>query len=115
MSVPLYMDHHVDVAITGGLRQRTVDVLTCQEDGTAAWDDEPLLERATSLGRAFFTQDDDFLAIASRWRQSGRSFTGLIYGHQLDLSIGKAIHDLELIAQVYDPADLRDRVEFLPL
>jgi len=39
----------------------------------------------------------------------------LVYGHQLDLSIGQAVRDLELIAGVYDPEDTRDRVEYLPL
>ena len=46
---------------------------------------------------------------------AGHPFAGLIYGHQLDLSIGQAVRDLALIAQVYDPDDLRDRVEYLPL
>jgi hypothetical protein len=109
------MDHHVDAAITDGLRRRGIDVLTCREDGTDTWDDEPLLERATQLHRALFTQDDDFLAIARRHQLAGRMFAGLIYGHQLDLSIGQAVRDLELIAQVYEPDDLRDRVEYLPL
>jgi predicted nuclease of predicted toxin-antitoxin system len=115
VSVPLYMDHHVDAAITQGLRRRGIDVLTSRDDGTDTWDDEPLLRRATDLGRALFSQDDDFLAIAHRFLSSGRPFAGLIYGHQLDLSIGEVVRDLELIAQVYDPEDLRDRVEYLPL
>lgn len=115
MSVPLYMDHHVDAAITDGLRRGGIDVLTCREDGTDTWDDEPVLGRATQLGRALFTQDDDFLAIAHRLQATGHAFAGVIYGHQLDLSIGQAVRDLELIAQVYDPDDLRDRVEYLPL
>jgi hypothetical protein len=34
------MDHHVDAAITEGLRRRGVDVLTSREDGTTTWDDE---------------------------------------------------------------------------
>ncbi|MGO9471772.1 MAG: DUF5615 family PIN-like protein [Isosphaeraceae bacterium] len=115
MSVPLYMDHHVDAAITEGLRRRGIDILTCRDDGTDTWDDQRILERATQLGRALFSQDDDLLAIAHRLQLAGSSFAGLIYGHQLDLSIGQAVRDLELIAQVYDPDDLRDRVEYLPL
>src|SRR4051794_6821847 len=109
------MDHHVDAAITEGLRRRGVDVLTCREDGTATWDDELVLERASSLGREFFTQDDDFLAIASRWQSQGRAFAGIVYGHQLMISVGKAVQDLELVAKVYEPEDLLIRVEFLPL
>jgi hypothetical protein len=109
------MDHHVDVSITEGLRRRGIDVLTCQDDGTTTWDDEHLLERAAQHGRVLFSQDDDLLAIARRWQQKNQPFAGLIYGHQLDLSIGQAIRDLELIAGVYDPDDIRDRVEYIPL
>ena len=115
MSIKLYMDHHVDIAITEGLRRQGVDVLTCQEDGTTTWDDDRLLDRATQLGRVLFSQDDDLLAIAHQWQRRNRSFAGLVYGHQLDLSIGQAVRDLELIAGVYDPEDTRHRVEYLPL
>src|SRR3954469_25517054 len=115
VSVRLYMDHHVHAAITEGLRRRGIDVLTSREDGTTTWDDDRLLERANLLGRVLFSQDDDLLAIARRWQHAGRTYAGLIYGHQLRLSIGQAIRDLELIAQVYEPEDLRDRVEYLPL
>jgi len=115
VSLRLYLDHHVNRAIREGLRQRGIDLVTCQEDGTTTLDDEILLKRATALGRVLFTQDDDFLAIAHHHQRTGHSFAGLIYGHQLDLSIGEAIRDLELIARVYEPEDLRNRVEYLPL
>jgi hypothetical protein len=37
VSVALYLDVHVHHAITVELRKRGVDILTVQEDGTAAW------------------------------------------------------------------------------
>ena len=114
MSVPLYIDHHVNGAITQGLRNRDVDVITCAEDGTDQWDDAQILERATQLGRAVFSQDDDFLAIADEWLENGHDFTGVIYAHQLAITIGQAIRDLELIAKVLGPAEMRNRIEFLP-
>jgi hypothetical protein len=58
------MDHHVPWAIATGLRKRNVDVLTTDEDGSAAFDDDRLLDRATSLGRVLFSQDEDLLVIA---------------------------------------------------
>lgn len=114
MSVPLYMDHHVKAAISEGLPRCGVDLLTCLEDGTDQAEDEEVLERATALGRSVFTQDDDFLAIADAWLQNGRDFGGVIYAHQLGITIGKAIRDLELIAKVLEPDDMRNRIEFLP-
>lgn len=115
MSLPLYMDHHVHVAVTDGLRRRGVDVLTPFEDGTADWDDERLLERATSLGRILFTQDRDFLALARHRQQTGHEFSGVVYGHQLSLPIGRAVRDLHLIAAACDPEELQNRIEFVPL
>ena len=68
------MDHHVPMAVTEGLRLRGVDVLTAYEDGTAQVEDPILLQRATELGRALFTQDTDLLAFACEWQRSGREF-----------------------------------------
>lgn len=115
MSVPLYMDQHVPSAITQGLRQRGIDVLTTAEDQTSDWTDEPLLERARNLERVVFTQDDDFLVIAHEWQQSGREFCGIVYAHQLSITVGQAIRDLELLTRVMTFDELRNRIEFLPL
>ncbi len=39
MSLSLYMDENVPIAITEGLRMRGVDVLTVQEDGLTSFPD----------------------------------------------------------------------------
>lgn len=109
-----YMDHHVPMAITVGLRQRRVDVLTASEDGAEEFDDNALLDRATALGRVLFTQDEDFLAIAHQRITSGPDFAGIVYSHQLAISIGEAIRDLELVAKVLDASEMRNRTEYLP-
>lgn len=111
----LYMDVHVPFAITAGLRLRGVDVLTAQEDGTTEMDDDVLLDRVTALGRIIFTRDEDFLAHASGRQRIGVTFSGVVYAHQLRASIGRCVTDLELIAKAYEPEDMIDRVEYLPL
>jgi hypothetical protein len=110
----LYMDHHVHAAITAGVRNRGIDVLTCEDDGTTTMDDDLLLDRATSLGRVLFTEDEDLLAIAQNRQRTGIEFSGVAYAHQLRISIGQAVRDLELVAKVYEPVDMRNRVEYLP-
>ena len=115
MTVALYMDHHVRSAITMGLRQRDVDVLTAEEDGRSQVEDDLLLVRATELSRVLFSQDRDLLDVTTDWMRIGRDFAGLIYGHQLRISTGKAVNDLELIAKVADPEDMRNRVYRIPL
>lgn len=111
----LYLDVHVPSSIAAELRHRGADVLTAREDGTAEFTDESLLERAHFLGRLLFTQDIRFKALAESWQREGRSFSGLLFGHQLHGSIGQYIRDLELIAKVTDPDDWSGQVEQLPL
>ena len=115
MSVALYMDVHVRKAVTNGLRIRGVDVLTAREDGTACWPDDRLLDRAGELGRILFSQDDDLLAEAELRQRNNHVFAGVIYAHQLAITIGQCVKDLELIAKAAEPEDLANRVEFLPL
>ena len=115
MSVGLYMDVHVPAAITRGLLLRGVDVLTAQIDGTTRLEDSDLLDRARELRRVLFSQDEDLLAEATRRQRGGEAFGGVIYAHQLGITIGKAISDLEVLAQAGTPEDFADRVEYLPL
>jgi predicted nuclease of predicted toxin-antitoxin system len=115
MSLALYMDEHVPFAITAGLNLRGVDVLTVQEDAARELDDPELLDRAMELGRVVFTQDEDFLREAHRRQDSGEAFAGVVYAHQLNVTIGQCVADLELIAKVYEPEDMANRVEYLPL
>lgn len=115
MPLRLMMDVHVRRQITVGLRVRGVDVLTAQEDGSDRLDDPVLLDRARELGRVLFSQDRDLLVEATARQRSAIPFPGVIYAPQLAVTVGQAVADLELIAKVYDPADIADRVEFLPL
>ena len=109
------MDVHVPAAITVGLRRREVDVLTAQTDNAGRLPDDFLLQRATALDRVLFTQDADLLAVARVCQQEGKPFTGVVYAHQIRVTIGQCVHDLELMAKVYEQADMADRVEHLPL
>lgn len=115
MTVGLYMDEHVRRAITSGLRQRGIDVLTVQEDGRASTPDPILLDRATELRRVMFSQDQDFLVEAQRRQVEGASFAGVIYAPQLSVSIGDCIRDLEIIAKVGYYQEFANRVQYLPL
>jgi len=115
MAIKLYMDHHVPKAITIGLLYRGVDVITAQEDKSNELDDSLLLDRANELDRVLFTQDDDLLAEATKRQRVSVIFRGVVYAHQLRVSIGACIHDLEIIAKAGEPDDFISRVVFLPL
>ena len=114
-SIAFYMDVHIPKSITVGLRLRGIDVITAQEDNADEMGDSDLLDRATALQRVLFTCDDDLLAEANKRQFGGVPFAGVIYVHQLDISIGSCIHDLEIIAKAGQPEDVMNRVQFLPL
>ena len=77
--------------------------------------DPDLLDRATILGRVLFSQDEDLLAEATRRQRGGVFFAGVVYAHQLYITVGHCINDLELIVKVGNADDLVNRVQFLPL
>lgn len=109
------MDVHVRLAITLALRRRGVDVVTAQEDAAAQLPDPELLDRATSRGRILFSRDADLLAVAAERQRKGLAFAGLVYAHQLRVTVGQCITDLELIAKASTREELANRIEYLPL
>ena len=115
MSVGLYMDENVHRAVTSGLRLRGIDVVIAQDDGFGKTPDPEVLDRATELGRPLFSQDDDLLEEAHLRQASGIPFSGVIYAHQLHVSIGDCVRDLELIASTAEIEELAGTVIFLPL
>ena len=73
------------------------------------------MDRATELGRVLFSEDDDLLVEAARRQEQGEPFAGVIYMHQLDLTIGRCVANLELMAKAGSSEDFADRVWYLPL
>ncbi len=114
MTLSLYMDENVPRQITVGIRLRGIDVLTVQEDGRAGLPDPQVLDRAMELQRVLFTRDDDLLNIAHQRQQAGLAFYGVVYTHPQRSSIGACVRDLELLAQVCDPEDCINQVQYLP-
>ncbi len=115
MAIRLYMDHNVPRAITNGLKLKGIDLITAYEDGSSQLDDSELLDRASELERVLFTRDYNLLQEATKRQRAGVPFYGIIYAHQLKISIGDCIRDLEIIAEAGDPEDLINQVQFLPL
>lgn len=78
-------------------------------------DHSALLDRATELRRVLFTHDDDLLVEATKRQQEDIPFGGVIYVHQMGMTIGVCISNLELISNAGEPEDLLNCVQFLPL
>ena len=109
------MDQHVPRAISTGLRQAGIDVLTAYEDSSHELNDPALLTRATELQRILFTFDDDLLVEAHERQSNAVFFFGLVYTRFSRLVIGQCIEDLTLLAEAAQPSDVNNQVIFLPL
>jgi hypothetical protein len=68
---------------------RNVDVLTAQLGDAAQLDDSDLLDRARQRNRVLVSQDEHLLTETARRQQEGIPFAGLIYAHQLGITIGR--------------------------
>lgn len=113
MSLRFYMDVHVPLPISLGLRRRGVDVLTSQEDGTEEFDDEQLLQRASDLNRCVFSHDADFLRIVSEWQASSRKFAGVFYSRQRAMRVGEFIDLLALHSECCTVEEVKNVVIYL--
>jgi predicted nuclease of predicted toxin-antitoxin system len=103
------LDEHVSPAVAAGLRRRGIDVTTPGDAGLLGADDTAQMAFALAQGRVIFTNDDDYLVLASR----GMDHPGIAYCHQRARSIGEIIRALELLWEVYEPEEMRNRIEFL--
>lgn len=113
MSIRFYMDAHVPLAMTMGLRQRQVDVLTAQDDGKEDLDDPDLLDRAALLGRVLVTHDKGWLTSRSHRQRLERPHAGIIY-YGRRLTIRRCIDALELVAHCMTLEELRDTFYRVP-
>jgi len=102
------MDEHVAKSVTEGLRRRGVDVVTVQELGLQAAEDQQHLQRAAQEGRVLVTQDTDFL----RLHAAGIDHRGIVYAPQ-QTPVPQMLRGLMLIHDVLSPDDMTRHVEFL--
>lgn len=115
MTVALYMDHNVIRAVAEGCRAAGLDVLTAFEDGWHERSDVDILERAGVLGRVVFTQDTDFIVLATERQAGGIPFPGVIFGKHGSMPIRKVVDDLKLICHTLAIDELANQMIWLPL
>jgi predicted nuclease of predicted toxin-antitoxin system len=108
-TIRFHLDENCDPRIAAGLRLHDVDVTTTAEAGLLEASDDVQLAYAVAQGRVVVTQDTDFLRMAA----TGKESPGIAFYPNQGRSIGQIIRDLLLIWEVYEPDEMRNRVEFL--
>lgn len=113
----LLFDEDVHGDIVDGLRRRqpTLDLVRVHEVGLIHTPDRLILEWAAQNDRVVVSVDKKTLA-GEAWDRvaHGLPMAGVAILRIL-LTIGQAINELELIAIVGNPEDLRDQVIYLPI
>jgi|SRR5262245_36190109 len=108
-TIRFHLDEHVAHAVADGLRRLGIDVTTTTDAGLLGLDDAAHVSFAWAQQRIIFTEDDDFLVLASQ----GMTHAGLAYCRQNTRSIGHIVRALELVWEVYEPSEMVGRIEFL--
>lgn len=104
-----YLDEHIPKGVVEGLRRRGVDVLTVQKADRSGDSDEKQLAFATREGRVLVTFDDDFLRLDA----SGIPHTGVVFSQTGRRTVGKLIESLMLIANLIEPNEMKNHIEFI--
>ncbi|OJW20277.1 MAG: hypothetical protein BGO49_05100 [Planctomycetales bacterium 71-10] len=108
-AIRFHLDENVDPAVAAGLRRHGIDVTTSQQARLLAASDPTQLAYARDAGRVLVTHDGDHL----RLHALGERHAGIAYCYQGKLHLGGLITALVLLFEVYDPAEMADRVEYL--
>jgi predicted nuclease of predicted toxin-antitoxin system len=108
-TIRFHLDEHVDPAVAGGLRRRGIEVTTTADAGLSGEDDPVHIAFANSQQRVICTSDSDFL----RLHGENIAHPGIAYYHQQERSVGELIRALELLWEVLEPDEMRNRVEFM--
>jgi predicted nuclease of predicted toxin-antitoxin system len=103
------MDQHIPAAVTQGLRQRGVDVLTAQDADRCGVSDAEQLQFANADERVTVTFDPDYLALHA----GGVQHAGIAWCEARKYTVRQLLRALVLVRAVLHGDDMRNHVEYL--
>ena len=107
--VQFYLDECVDPDVAEGLRRRGVVVVTTREAGLLGSSDAHQLAFALTEGLVSVSLDADFIRLHSQ----GIPHAGIVYCSPDRGQIGYLIQMLTVVADVMQPAEFGNHVEFI--
>ena len=108
-TILFHLDENCDPRIAAGLRLHGIDVTTTVDAGLLQAPDADHFAYAIAQRRVIVTQDSDFLRIAA----AGHEHLGIVFSPAQLRSIGQVIRGLQLIWDVYESEEMRNRIEFI--
>jgi hypothetical protein len=113
----LVSDEDVHDDIIRGLRRREplLDIVRVLDVGLKHTPDPIILDWAAHEGRVLVTGDlNTMVGFAWSRVQSGQHMPGVLALLE-NVGIGRVIDDILLVAQCYEPVDVKDQVVFIPI
>ena len=92
---------------------RGLDASSARDTGNLGLTDEEQLIYASKEKAAIFTHDTDFLRIAAKWMEEGKTHHGIIYCHQNSYPIGECLRKLRVLTSVLSAEEMINHIEFL--
>ena len=108
-TIRFHLDENCTKAIAVGLCGHGIEVTTTPEAGLLGAIDEDHAAYSLSRGRVILAQDRDFLRIHA----SGVPHAGIAYSEKETRSIGEIVAALVLIWEIYEPAEMANRIEYI--
>jgi predicted nuclease of predicted toxin-antitoxin system len=108
-TIRFHLDEHCPHAVAEGLRRHGIDATTSTDAGLLHAADIDHLAFGLAQKRVIFTQDEDYLVLASQ----GVAHAGIAYCHQQTRGNGEIIDSLVLLWEVFELEEMANRVEYL--
>jgi predicted nuclease of predicted toxin-antitoxin system len=110
--LPAYADENLKQGVIEGLRRRGMDLVTAEDRGQRATEDDVLLATATAERRLLLTNDADFLRIHSEWMTAGRHHAVIVFWAQ-ERPVGEVIRRVLRYARQSTADVVADTVKYL--
>ncbi len=107
--IRFYLDENLPITIAIQLQRRGIEAVTVRDLGLLGDTDANHLRRATAMDYVFCTHDADYIEMFTQ----GVVHAGIVFGQQHRHTIGDWVRFLELLCTVYEPDEIRNRVEYL--
>lgn len=107
--IKFYTDEHIGNALTTALRNKGMEVLTCQEAGLLGQPDETHLEYALREKRAIITNDNDFLKLAAQQKEH----YGIVFIVRQRTDIGVIVRRITQLHSLLDAEQFRNQIDYI--
>ena len=107
--IRFYLDENVPISVATQLTRRGVEAVTVRDLGLLGDSDVNHLRRAAEMGFVLCTHDSDYIELAV----GGVEHAGIVFGQQHRHSIGDWVRFLELVHTMYEPDEMRNRIEYI--